>query len=44
MSWRWWEQEGLDLEGEKKRSTAELDAEDAQCQEGEDKEETTGQD
>ena len=25
VSWRWWEQEGLDLEGEKKMAAAESD-------------------
>ena len=29
VSWRWWEQDGLDLEGGKKRATAESDGEEA---------------
>ena len=29
---RWWEQEGLDLEGEKERAAAESDGEEAQCE------------
>ena len=31
MSWRWWEQEHLDLEGDKEIATAELDREEALC-------------
>ena len=33
VSRRWWEQDGLDLEGEKKRAEAESDGEEAICQE-----------
>ena len=41
---RWWEQEGLDLEGLKERATAESDGEGAQFKEGVDQEETMGRD
>ena len=34
VSWRWWEQEGLDLEGVKERAAAESEIEEAQCKEG----------
>ena len=34
MSWRWWEQEGLDLEGGNDILAAESDGEEAQCGEG----------
>ena len=30
MSWRWWDQDGLDLEGAKSRAAVELDGEEAQ--------------
>ena len=40
MYWRWWEQEGLDLEGAKEREEAELDREEAQYKEGVEQEET----
>ena len=33
LSWRWWEQEGLDLEGGKERASAELEGEEAQSEE-----------
>ena len=43
VSWRWWEQEGLDLEGTKEIAAAESDGEEAQCkEEGMAQEETTG--
>ena len=34
VSRRWWEQEGLELEGVKERSAVESDVEEAQCKEG----------
>ena len=34
MSWRWWEQEVLDLEGEKEIAAVDLDGEETQCGEG----------
>ena len=42
--WRWWEQEGLDIEGEKYRATAESDEEKDKCGEGAAQEETPDQD
>ena len=43
VSWRWWEQEGLDLEGEKERAATESDGEEEQFkEEGMEQEETTG--
>ena len=44
MYWRWWEQEGLDIEGEKYRATAESDGEKDKCGEGAAQEETPDQD
>ena len=44
VSWRWWEQEVLYLEGAKARAAAESDGEEAQCEEeGTAQDETTGQ-
>ena len=43
MYWRWWEQEGLDLEGEKEIAEEESDREEAKYREGLDQEETPGQ-
>ena len=31
--WRWWEQEGIELEGAMERATAVLDGEDQKCRE-----------
>ena len=43
VSWQWWDQDGLDLEGEKERSVAESDREaDQREEEGLVQEETTG--
>ena len=44
MSWRWWEQEGLDLEGVKERAAAESGGEEERCVEGAELEETPDQD
>ena len=33
MYWRWWEQEGLELEGENEREVAESEGEEAQYEE-----------
>ena len=43
VSRRWWEQEGLDLEGAKERETEESDGEEEKCGEGSAQEETPGQ-
>ena len=40
LSWRWWEQEGTDLEGTKKILEAESDREEERCGEGEAQEDT----
>ena len=40
MSWRWWEQEGIDIEGTKERSAAELDGVEENCREEVSQEET----
>ena len=42
VSMRWWDQEGLDLAGAKERAVAELDGDEAQCEEGTSQEETKG--
>ena len=43
VSWRWWEQDGLDLEGANKRAVAESDREEAISEEeGMPLEKTTG--
>ena len=44
VSWGWWDQEGLDLEGTKERAVKESDGEEEQCREGAAQEETSGQD
>ena len=44
LSWWWWEQEGLDLEGAKERAAAKSDIEEAQYKEGAAQEETPGRD
>ena len=33
VSWQWWDQDGLDLEGAKERAAAESDREEAQSEE-----------
>ena len=42
VSWRWWEKEGLDLEGAKERAAAESDGEEVQGKEGTAQEDTKG--
>ena len=44
VSQRWWEQEGIDLEGAKERAVAESDGEEEKYGEGAAQEETPGQD
>ena len=44
MSRQWWDQEILDLEGAKDRSTADLDGEEEKCGEGAAQEETPSRD
>ena len=44
VSWRWWEQEVLCLEGSTDRLVKELDGEEDKCGEREAQEETPGQD
>ena len=44
MSWWWWEQEGLDLDGTKERAAADSDGEEVQYREGAAQEETTVRD
>ena len=44
VSQRWWEQEGIDLEGEKERAVVESDGEEEKYGEGAAQEETPGQD
>ena len=44
VSWPWWEQEGLDLEGAKEKAAAKSDGEEEKCGEGAAQEETMGQD
>ena len=43
VSWKWWEQERIDIEGSKERAVAESDKEEDKCGEGATQEETTGQ-
>ena len=42
FSWRWWEQEGLDLSGEREQAVAEADGEDDGSVEEAVREETMG--
>ena len=41
VSWRWWYQEIIDLDGTRERAAAELDGEDDKCGEGVMQEDTT---
>ena len=42
VSWQWWDQEGLVLEGVKERAVSDSDGEEAQYDEGTTQEETPG--
>ena len=42
VSWRWWDQEGLELEGERERVATALDGEEDNCVEGADHDEMIG--
>ena len=42
ICWRWWDQDGLDLEGEKKRAAAASNREEDKCGKGAAQEETKG--